>query len=499
MTVARQTDLGRVAGRLLDVLLSELELLGATEEGFALARWITSFLVDNTCGVYRCDTIEELLVSHMDASLGSAINNPSRGEAIHVLTEPYPHGGHTRVARHLLAQTHGTHDVLLTRLTANQNAHAWLGVRQEQVRSSRELCSRARVQALAAEISAYPMAYLYLHPDDIDGAVAVRLAQRIRPDLRVGFFNHADHAFSVAIGAADCVFEISTYGWQLRNARGCEDKSTFVGIPIEPFQAHQPQDIALVADRPRMITAGAAYKYKPVGTASLPHALDCLLDAVPELQIDLAGPSPVDAWWKPLIAKHGGRLHFRGLIPHAEYLQLLQRSNCFIDSHPKTGGTALPEALLAGASVVGLLGGTWGFSLADALRVSDDAAFVARCHGLLNGDDTVAAQQARVRSACAEFHAPASVWQRMRLAMRDGMISEPHEELNSLGAPPILAENEWLAHGQIQLRLPDRSAKRAGAVHSAVARAHSRAFGAIHPGSIRLALTWLVRHAFRST
>ena len=74
---------------------------------------------------------------------------------------------------------------------------------------------------------------LHIHPNDVACAVAVRFAKRLHPAIEVCFINHADHVFSVGIGAADRVFEISTYGWGLRPMRGTEATSSFIGLPIK--------------------------------------------------------------------------------------------------------------------------------------------------------------------------------------------------------------------------------------------------------------------------
>lgn len=480
---------------MLDELLSQLGRLGVTEEGYALAEWVAAFLAANACGIYRCDELELLLMPDQAPALEAA--DAGQGAALHVLSQPYRHGGHTRVARHLLAQAGDDHDVLLTRAPIHPESSVWLGVAPHRLYGVEASGSQRRVQALAAKMASYEALYLYIHPDDVVGAVAVRLACRMRPDLRVGFFNHADHSFSVGIGAAHEVFEISTYGWRLRRSRGVQDRATFVGIPIEVQRLPERGASPPPERQAYAMSAGTAYKFKPVGGASLPAMVDHLLGAAPALNVWLVGPQETDPWWRPVKSRYGERLCFHGLVSHADYLAMLQNAAFFIDSHPKTGGTAFPEALLAGGWVVGLMGGTWGFSLADALRVRDEPAFIERCLALLRGDAPLLERQAEVRSACARFHAPSAVWARIRLAMQQYVRSAPPAELMDLGVPPVLAEDEWFEQDRIQMRLPDRRARNAQAVHGAIAWAHARAFGALHPGSLRWGLTWLVRHAWR--
>lgn len=481
------------------VLLRELANITDGEKAYALAQWLASFLLGNPCGIYFSDELEERLLPTQPQALHVLRSGiVSRAGILHLLSEPYQHGGHTRVARHLMEYAPGVHNVLLTRRVRAPDAHVWLGVDSSCVRylpGPSTCCDH--VTELAVEIASYSEVILYLHPDDIVGGVAVRLARRLNPDLRVGFFNHADHAFSVGVGSADCVFEISTYGWQLRRARGIEDRATFVGIPIAV--SHASGDIELVnAGSPKVFLAGTAYKFRPVGDQTLLEALEMLLATSPDLTLDLAGSTGREPWWRKLRARFKSRIRFHGLISHDCYKTLLKSSALYIDSYPKTGGTAFPEALLSGAKVVGLFGGTWGFSLADTLRTSGVDAFVARCKAILRKDARVLRQLEQARQDCAVFHDPSAVWMRIAEGLREGVLHSPPRVLAEMPAPPILAENEWTAAGRITMRLPDRDSSHAKWVHRVLWRAHVEVFGLWHPGSLRWAVTWMVRYALRS-
>lgn len=495
------------AGRLLDsahavqrVLTGLLVRTPVSEQAHALAQWLASFLVGNSCGIYRCDELEEALLptdpQRLRALQSRIESRPS--VFLHLLSEPYQHGGHTRVARHLMAHAHGMHEVLLTRRSQSPDAHLWLGVDASRVRwlPNPTECS-ARVEALAVEIAAHAQVVLYLHPDDVVGGAAVRLARKLNPHMRVGFFNHADHAFSVGIGSADCVFEISTYGWQLRQIRGIEGLSSFVGIPIEVPRA-EVKGKGSHASPPKVLLAGTAYKFKPVGDQALLESLALLLSSTPGLTIDLVGPDGSEPWWNALHVRFRDRMRFHGLLAHDAYKALLDSATLYVDSYPKTGGTAFPEALLSGAKVVGLFGGTWGFSVADVLRAHGSQAFVARCEAIFREDSSVLQEMEWVRRDCASFHAPYAVWQRVCEGLCEGATHPPPEALASMPKPPILAEDEWLAHGRLSMRLPDRDSPHAKWVHGVLWKAHSEIFGPLHPGSLRWAATWVARYALRS-
>lgn len=481
------------------ILLEDLACVGSSERAHVLAQWMASFLLANSCGIYRCDELEELLLSHCGLDLGRLRAQVSASTGVlHVLSEAYSHGGHTRVARHFLAQADGPQCVLLTRPSHNSQVHQWLGVDSDCVRQHLgELSSAERISVLAVDIAGHSEVILYLHPEDVIGGAAVRLAKRLNPALRIGFFDHADHAFSVGIGAANCVFEISTYGWQLRHARDVGARASFVGIPI---QASLPAGGRGAADgaEPKALLVGTPYKFRPVGDRKLFYALDALLAANPKLSVDCVGPEGFEAWWQPLRAKFEGRIRFHGFLAHDRYMTLLDSAALYVDSYPKTGGTAFPEALLAGGGVTGLFGGTWGFSVADVLRVDGVAAFVDRCSAILRRDPQVLALMRSTRQDCATYHSPTAVWARIVDGLRSGVLHAPPPALANMPEPPILAEREWETHGKLVMRLPDRRSPQARWIHRVLWRMHVQAFGALHPGSMRWAFTWLWRYAWRS-
>lgn len=492
-------ELRRSAHAMHQALLGVLSRMAGGDEAYALAQWMASYLVANPCGIYRCDALEEALlpkaVNTLD-ELRSAV--VARDGVLHLLSEPYRHGGHTRVVRHLIAHARGLHEVLLTREVPSADAHQWLGVEPSRVRILSGLVGRrAQALALAIEIAAYHEVILYLHPDDVVGGVAVRLARKLNPGIRVGFFNHADHAFSVGVGSADCVFEISTYGWQLRKARGIEDRASFVGIPIAVSNPPAAVKSNCAGSR-SILLAGTAYKFKPVGDRALLEALDRLLATNHDLSVDLVGPSGDEPWWEGLLVQHGDRMRFHGLLHHERYRALLDAAALYIDSYPKTGGTAFPEALLSGARVIGLYGGTWGFSLADALRVRDVAEFITRCQAILCDAPSVVNQMEDVRQHCETFHAPTAVWLRISEGLRGNVFHALPKSLFEMPMPPILAEDEWLGAGRLQMSLPDRNSPYAKVVHRALWRACAVVFGRLHPGTLRWAATWLARYAARS-
>lgn len=414
------------------------------DRAMTLSVWLGRYLWSNFCGIYRIDELEHILLSKMQMpDVGVGAHHAKRRE-LHVASAVYPNGGHTLLMKSLMAQAKLLPDVLLTRPVCRQEAARILATAPENVDvPEASLPTRAQIFQWARKMAGYETVVLHVHPDDMSAALAVRWAKRINPDLFVGFMNHADHAFSVAVGAADKVFEISAYGWALRDRRGTEGRSTFVGIPISPANA-RPQG---GGQGGFALSGGAAYKYKPFRGQSLPMVLGQLIKRDRRIRLVIIGPKSKDYWWWPLRLVAGRRLELLKPVHREAYFQLLSDCTFYIDSYPWPGGTAFPEALMRGGNVAGLHGGSSGYSYADLLRSESVDVFLDTCVKLAAGDPDVLRRQAEVREHCIAFHSPASVRQRMEAGFQLNYIELPPSEMLE-HKQAASAELDWIDSGR---------------------------------------------------
>lgn len=219
----------------LDRLRAEQDIPSA----FALGGWLATLLWKNHSRIYRLDELETVLLEKL-FPLPSEFTEPREAVSaeIHLATAVYRSGGHTPLLCHLIQQSDLPVNVVLTRMTDVKLAAQVLNLPADRVCSvGPESNPVSRVHALTRQLLRGARVIVSIHPNDVLGAVALRLAKRIRPSLPLGFMNHADHVFSTGIGICDHVFEISAYGWELREARGTTERSSFVGIPIHPRAA----------------------------------------------------------------------------------------------------------------------------------------------------------------------------------------------------------------------------------------------------------------------
>lgn len=390
-----------------------------------LASWLARFLFSNSCGIYHLKGLEDHLAARLAESLD--FTDAAGFSSLHVASELYMFGGHSRLMRNLLAAAPQgePRQVAVTRHVDQVNVAQILGVELCDVTIFSAESEGERIRNLASYFVKFEQIILHIHPDDMIAAIAVAIAKSVAPALKVYFINHSDHTFSAGIGQGDFVFEVSGYGWSLRNARGTEARSTFLGIPIVPrAESSDP--------RHRMVlTGGAAYKYRPNAGRALPTALYRILHRDKSARVLAIGPKRSDYWWWILKIMFPKRFQLRERVPHATYLAMLGECRVYVDSYPITGGTGFTEALISGALVAGIQGGPNGYGFGDVLRSQNAEEFVEVSLQLLNLDHAALLAQAGVREAAREFHSLSSVSQRFFTTLRDGRIVLPPDSIAS--------------------------------------------------------------------
>lgn len=415
----------------------------------ALSEWLATFLWKNNTGIYRLDELETGLLSHCPPLPPDTDGESTNDVELHVATEVYAFGGHTSLMRQLIQAGPDNSCAMLTGMLDRDVAATRLGLPVDRVHTLESSADKwRRIGLLAQAMSKHKRVILHIHPNDLTAALAVRLLKQHAPHTRVLLVNHADHAFSVGIGAADRILEISQYGWSLRARRDSESKSTFMGIPIP-----MPESIAqecTPGSEVKVLSGGAAYKYKPTQGMSLPSTFGKLLRRHPDFRVTVIGPSNRDWWWWPLRLTQRARFNLTSLMPKDAYMALLRSCSIYVDSHPLLGGTAFPEALMRGCRVAGIRGLAWGYSPADELCSDSEVAFLRQCMALAEGDPAALRHQEQVRARCVTDHAPAGVRERLTHAMvSDELLTPP---TSTIPAPSSIGvERGWLRKGEVSL------------------------------------------------
>jgi hypothetical protein len=399
---------------------AEIQACPELEKSVHLTEWLARFLTRNYCGIYEISRCENKLAERFEPQ---EVRKKTRDKNIlHIASEVYIHGGHTRLLKHLLyAHASLKPLVAMTRSADVKKVSEVLSIDESSIFIFDSKSEVSRINSIANFAKEFNYIALHIHPDDVATTIAIKLAKKANPELKVFFINHSDHTFSVAIRQATQVLELSSYGWSLAKARGIEGNHTYLGIPIQP---HQPERTPKQNQR-LAITAASSYKFKPNHLFDLQKNIGYILKKDLSLNILAIGPRFFDYWWWLLKIRYPSRVKLVRRLAYPSYMEKIASCDLYIDSYPITGGTAFTEALLNGCLVMGLTGGPYGFGVADYLRAKTEAEFVDRALKLLNKDTVETAKQVQLREQSKDHHAIPVVSERFNAILNYGNFHTP--------------------------------------------------------------------------
>ena len=277
---------------------------------------------------------------------------------LHVLTQAYKAGGHTRVAERWVENL--TPEYKSSVVLINQEKKEIPPLLIENVQKSNGNFIKLKSQSIidkGLELRKLAMNYEYIvlhtHMEDPVATIAFGTQKFMRPIL---FFNHADHLFWIGRTIADVVLELKSNSIS-RNYRNITD-SIKCPIPASKKITSQLNQANILysssKDEQIILTSGSAFKYTPICAESIFDTFDRILWACPKAKMIVIGVTPKDKNWQHLIQKYKDRISLLGGLPFAEYQNWISKANVVLDSYPMGGGTALTDAINCGVPFVSL-------------------------------------------------------------------------------------------------------------------------------------------------
>jgi hypothetical protein len=309
-----------------------------------------------------CDDRVEQSVGDLVRAAPPARVARREGRVLHVLTEGFTTGGHTRLARRWIEADAGrVHSVALTRQSL---ARVPAGLAEAVGRrggtvfdlASRAWSIRDRAEVLRRLAADHEFVVLHTHPHDVVPVLALA-NWADRP--RVLFVNHADHVFWLGASVTDALVCLRASGALLATTRRgiSADRIAIVPIPITAPSAEQeprasirsrlrlaPEDVAIVS-------IAGSYKFRPMGDLDYPATVATIIAADPRAQVRVIGPIG-SAGWEEALRHSGERLVVSGPSPAVG--DVLRAADIYLDSFPLGSLTSMLEAGRAGLPLVGL-------------------------------------------------------------------------------------------------------------------------------------------------
>jgi hypothetical protein len=284
----------------------------------------------------------------------------STGRVLHVLSEAYLLGGHTRLAWRWIGRDSRSSDVALT----NQHtplpdpllrAVAAAGGRVLDLRADHPDLS-ARAQALRRLMDRADVVVYHVHPYDAVALAAANLPGRRPP---IVFDNHADHTFWLGLGCADVVSDNRRRAQQMtRELRAVPDaRLALLPLPMDDAAGSWTAEEArgrlrLRPDDVVALTVASGFKMSPVWGRGFDSLVARALTDFPRLKLILAGVS-TEGPWGALAQRFRGRLLPLGVV--TDPAPLYAAADIYLNSYPLPAGTSVLEAAIAGLPVLSLL------------------------------------------------------------------------------------------------------------------------------------------------
>lgn len=328
----------------------------------ALAKQAADFAVCHTTDVFSSPIVEEPFIT-----LANKINVPlskkyTPNTTLHVMTESYISGGHTRcVERWAQQMKKYKHSCVLLR--QNDEIPKQLG--QIMQDSGGELFvfdknetiveTANRLRELASN---YELIVLHIHMNDPIALIAFGTTKFTRPII---FFNHADHAFWVGVSVSDWVADLNRNRNKLTIESRGSKKSSVLGIPADNSKLLKidktvaRKKLGLPLDKKIIFSSGQPMKYDPLGHPDFSDIISDIIDKDKNIIFYVAGANKNAIFWPKMLKKYPKNLFLPGRLDYAtEYPMYLAASDLVIDSIPVGGETAVIDAVKAGKPVLTL-------------------------------------------------------------------------------------------------------------------------------------------------
>ncbi|MGY1680802.1 glycosyltransferase [Geodermatophilus sp. SYSU D01176] len=306
------------------------------------------------------DTRVERAVVHAVRGSGRVTVDGDRraGRVLHVLTEAYSTGGHTRLAWRWMARDERTSDVVLTNqhgavpdeLVASVRATG--GELHELQVTATGLLDRAR--QLRQHMDRADLVVLHVHPYD---AVALAAANLPGPRPPVVLENHADHAYWLGVAGTDLLCDLRPQTRAVDvGLRGVPaDRIGVLPLPVDelpsPAGDALRRELGIRPDAVVALTVSADWKMAPAWGRGMRDVVERVLRWSPQLCVVLVGATPSEDWSR-LDKRYPGRVFPVGKVPDpAPYFAL---ADVYLDSYPTHSSTSALEAAVLGLPVVAL-------------------------------------------------------------------------------------------------------------------------------------------------
>lgn len=391
-----------------DALIRRAEALFAAKDLRSAATYASmaaAVAVENHCGIFSSPRIERLLTSIGKATEPSKQVRPmptSIRRVLHIATEVYPVGGHTKMMRLWVENDTGRqHSLALTQ----QGCDIPPDLRATFERQGGKIYRRlnrlpggvlATANALRRIARDYDMVVLHLGNTDAAPSIAFAQSDRHPPAF---FLNHADHLFWIGSAVSQVVGGMRDAAIQLAETRRGIDRARNILVPIlvSPTTRVRTREearkaLGIADDEVLLISVARRAKYRALNGKPYADVHAQVLRKFPRARLMVVGAGEQPDW-APAIQSVGGRIEALTARDPKPYFEA---ADIYLDSYPFCSATSMMEAagyglpcitrfiLPAGARICGM---DHPGLLGPLIEVNNDADYQARLSELILDSD----------------------------------------------------------------------------------------------------------------
>ena len=312
--------------------------------------------------IFSSNVIENAFIKLAKLKKIKLTKNYAKNTILHVMTEAYNFGGHTRcVERWISLMKEYQHSCAVL----SQSTDFPDNLRNIINESKGELVFYEKKEPIVAKAlklreyaSSFEYVVLHTHPHDPSALIAFGTPDFKRPII---LFNHADHIFWLGLSVADYVADLNSGGNKITSINRGAKNSFILGIPedtsdilsIDKNEAKRKLNIPL--DKKVIFASGNTKKFEPTSETSFDNIISDILNKDNNVLFYIVGVDKNSVFWPKLQEKYFNNLFiFNTLDYKTEYPLYLSAADLVIDSYPVGGGTALIDALKASKPILSL-------------------------------------------------------------------------------------------------------------------------------------------------
>lgn len=266
---------------------------------------------------------------------------------LHIMTEAFQTGGHTRVCERWIefSDENECHSLLLT----DQKTPIPKSIEKVVSEKSGKVYNldshpAAKINQIRKIASGFEKIILHMHSDDLVTFIAFATNDFKRPVL---FFNHLDHLFWVGSAISDLVINLRSSAVKDSLKYRSAQKSYLLPLPIKTPRCRKIKNKSTLRKKFNLesnskvaITIASSEKYTPIQNYDFLEDCIELINIHKNLYILAIGPSPEEKRWRDAQNITNNRIRSFGRLPNEDLSDFFAVADFAIDSYPMPSFTA---------------------------------------------------------------------------------------------------------------------------------------------------------------